>query len=81
MWFCFVFPYFSAPDVLVTGPEILVSDHYLFRERCQQESSESEGMLFARYMQVHEIKSAYGRCCFWWVFYDSNTEVSFRRMC
>ena len=21
-------------------------------------------MLFARYMQVHEIKSAYGRCCF-----------------
>ena len=27
-----------------------------FRERCQQESSESEGMLFARYMQVHENK-------------------------
>ena len=25
-------------------------------------------MLFARYMQVHEIKSAYGRCCFCLVF-------------
>ena len=50
------FRIFSAPDVLVAGPGILVSDHYLFRERRLQESSESEGMFFARYMQVHEIR-------------------------
>ena len=35
VWFRFVFPYFSAPDVLVAGPGILASDHYLFRERRQ----------------------------------------------
>ena len=59
------FRIFSAPDVLVAGPGILASDHYLFRERRLQESSESEGMLFARNVQVHEIKSACGRCCFY----------------
>ena len=35
VWFRFVFPYFSAPDVLVAGPGILASDHFLFRERRQ----------------------------------------------
>ena len=32
VWFRFVFPYFSAPDVLVAGPGISASDPYLFRE-------------------------------------------------
>ena len=74
------FRIFSAPDVLVAGPGILASDHYLFRERRLQESSESEGMFFARYMQVHENTCACGRFCLVQCVMSENTAVAHRQL-